>query len=93
MQSTQHTYQETRPLICLLTALLIGIMLPLAAHSQSPLIKSTECRAPAYLGKDWQETDFSKCTVDLSKIISGGPGKDGIPSIDQPVLCRSHKWT
>jgi hypothetical protein len=29
-------------------------------------------------------TDFSKHTVPLSEISSGGPGKDGIPAIDEP---------
>ncbi|HSM38512.1 MAG TPA: DUF3179 domain-containing protein, partial [Candidatus Limnocylindrales bacterium] len=29
-------------------------------------------------------TDFSRHTVPLSEIISGGPGKDVIPAIDQP---------
>jgi len=29
-------------------------------------------------------TDFSKRTVQLSDIFSGGPGKDGIPAIDDP---------
>ena len=29
-------------------------------------------------------TDFSKHSVPLSEISSGGPGKDGIPPIDEP---------
>ncbi|WP_298958948.1 DUF3179 domain-containing protein [uncultured Roseibium sp.] len=36
----------------------------------------------------WQRggfiTDFSKSTVDFKDIFSGGPPKDGIPSIDEP---------
>lgn len=32
----------------------------------------------------WPDTDFSRATVDLAEIRSGGPGKDGIPAIDQP---------
>jgi hypothetical protein len=31
-------------------------------------------------------TDFSKHTVPYSEILSGGPPKDGIPSIDEPVF-------
>ena len=31
-------------------------------------------------------TDFSKHTVSLSEIESGGPGKDGIPAIDAPAF-------
>ncbi len=32
----------------------------------------------------WPKTDFSRHSVPLEEIISGGPGKDGIPSIDDP---------
>jgi hypothetical protein len=32
----------------------------------------------------WPDTDFSRTTVDLGEIRSGGPGKDGIPAIDAP---------
>jgi len=31
-------------------------------------------------------TDFSKSNVDMARILSGGPPKDGIPSIDNPVF-------
>lgn len=30
----------------------------------------------------WPNTDFSRCTVLLDEIFAGGPGKDGIPAID-----------
>ncbi len=44
---------------------------------------------PAQAGPDswryaWPETDFSKTSVDFDEIISGGPPKDGIASIDAP---------
>ena len=32
------------------------------------------------------KTDFSKHSVPLSEISSGGPGKDGIPPIDEPAF-------
>jgi hypothetical protein len=32
----------------------------------------------------WPNTDFDKASVELSEIMSGGPPKDGIPSIDDP---------
>jgi len=35
-------------------------------------------------GQETWETDFTKRTVDLDEIISGGPPKDGIPAIDNP---------
>ncbi len=34
-------------------------------------------------GSRWS-TDFSKHSIDFSELLSGGPGKDGIPAIDEP---------
>ncbi len=34
----------------------------------------------------WGQTDFSKTSIDLKEILSGGPPKDGIPSIDKPIF-------
>ena len=39
---------------------------------------------PAAWQREWPRTDFSKTAVDYSEILSGGPPKDGIPSIDEP---------
>ncbi|MEW6582455.1 MAG: DUF3179 domain-containing protein [Actinomycetota bacterium] len=39
--------------------------------------------APAHLPGPWR-TDFSRHSVPLSEITSGGPPKDGIPAIDEP---------
>jgi len=33
---------------------------------------------------EWPHTDFSKKSVDFRDIISGGPGKDGIPAVLNP---------
>jgi hypothetical protein len=50
---------------------------------------SVESPAPTPRGRlsvpvsGWQ-TDFEIASVDFSEIISGGPGKDGIPAIDEP---------
>lgn len=37
---------------------------------------------------EWSRTDFSRHTVPLQEIKSGGPPKDGIPSIDAPRFER-----
>src|SRR5262249_2840269 len=37
---------------------------------------------------EWPHTDFSQHTVPLEEIKSGGPRKDGIPSIDMPSFER-----
>ncbi len=36
--------------------------------------------------KEWKQTDFSKSSIDFADILSGGPPKDGIPSIDKPLF-------
>ena len=43
----------------------------------------------------WPKTDFTKTSVDLTEIQSGGPKKDGIPAIDDPKFVSSAeagKW-
>jgi len=39
---------------------------------------------PLSWGWEWRRTDFSKRSVEFGEILSGGPPKDGIPSIDNP---------
>ena len=34
--------------------------------------------------REWPRTDFSKASVPLGEIMSGGPPKDGIPAVDRP---------
>ncbi len=33
---------------------------------------------------EWPNTDFDRTSIDFGEIMSGGPPKDGIPSIDDP---------
>ncbi len=54
-------------------AIFLLVLMPVAA-SANPLSWSRE----------WPKTDFSKRSVELGEIFSGGPPKDGIPSIDNP---------
>ncbi len=35
---------------------------------------------------EWPRTDFDQTSIDYSEILSGGPPRDGIPSIDAPVF-------
>ena len=37
----------------------------------------------------WSDTDFSRTSIDLNEIMSGGPAKDGIPSIDDPQFVEA----
>ena len=43
---------------------------------------------PARWQSEWPRTDFSKHIVPFSEIKSGGPPRDGIPSIDTPRFER-----
>ena len=56
-----------------LAALLLLTAMPAAADE-----------VPWTLKNAWPDTDFSRRTVELDSIRSGGPPKDGIPSIDEP---------
>jgi len=40
--------------------------------------------------KGWK-TNLSKRSIELSEIVSGGPGKDGIPALDDPKFISSDK--
>jgi hypothetical protein len=40
---------------------------------------------PARWARDWPQTDFTRTTVDLAEIFSGGPPRDGIPAIWEPA--------
>ncbi len=39
---------------------------------------------PERWARAWPQTDFTRTAVNLDEILSGGPPKDGIPSIDNP---------
>jgi hypothetical protein len=39
---------------------------------------------------EWSRTDFSKHSISFAEIRSGGPPKDGIPSIDAPRFEKLH---
>lgn len=41
---------------------------------------------PATWSREGWQTDFTKSSVDFAEIISGGPPRDGIPSIDDPIF-------
>jgi len=55
---------------------LAGTGAPARAASDADLI--------AYWKQEWPRTDFTRHTVPLQEIQSGGPPKDGIPAIDRP---------
>jgi hypothetical protein len=78
---TRHPLRMLRPV-----PLLPGLIAALCLLGQA---------APALEGNDpgawreaWPETDLAKASVDFDEIKEGGPPKDGIPAIDDPVFIR-----
>ena len=41
---------------------------------------------PDFWAQEGWKTDFSKMSIDPDEVLSGGPPKDGIPSIDDPTF-------
>ena len=63
------------------TTPLAAITLLVAAAVGTPAVAN-----PAAWQVEWPQTDFDQTLVDFSEILSGGPPKDGIPSIDAPTF-------
>lgn len=59
-------------------ALLAGLCLAVSAFSAA-------AQPERWRSEGWT-TDFSKSTIDFTSVMSGGPPKDGIPPIDDPVF-------
>lgn len=60
----------------------LAIAAALIAFVSSYLAVATA--SPEIWRAEWPRTDFTKYSIPLSEIRSGGPAKGGIPSIDQP---------
>ncbi|MFQ5746918.1 MAG: DUF3179 domain-containing protein [Gemmatimonadota bacterium] len=54
----------------------------LLAHVAPASGQSRDIRRLA--GRDAWRTDFTRASVPLAEVVSGGPSKDGIPAIDRP---------
>lgn len=67
-------YRLVAKLSCL-TVCLAGLLLAVEARAQSS----------DWLW-EWPDTDFDQTSVSFDEILSGGPSKDGIPAIDEPVF-------
>lgn len=69
----------------------IGRVWPGLAATLLSLHAASAQRPPA--ADSWR-TDFSRTTIDLAEVVSGGPPKDGIPAIDRPrfVTVAEASW-
>lgn len=60
--------------LCLICVVAYALVIKSSVFADSELRKNIE----------WRKTDFSKRSVNIEEIRSGGPPKDGIPAIDKP---------
>lgn len=66
----------------------LALALPLLC---APLLAAAN---PDFWKSEWPRTDFSKTSVESwTEIISGGPGKDGIPALDDPQFIEASAET
>ncbi len=63
---------------------LVGVAVVLLLSGFVHVIDEARAQTPTSWRWEWSKTDFKKTSIDLGEIISGGPPKDGIPSIDNP---------
>ena len=79
-------YHATIP--AMISSLTLTLILSLCGHAavaqETLLREASTCQISPSLQTQWPETDFRRCTIDLAEIRSGGPPKDGIPSLDMP---------
>jgi len=61
---------------CLLLLIVLVMIAPLSAWAEPTTWKR----------EGWTRTDFAKARIKWDEVLSGGPPKDGIPSIDTPIF-------
>ncbi|MEQ8964236.1 MAG: DUF3179 domain-containing protein [Azospirillaceae bacterium] len=66
---------------------LVGAVLVTVACLSTLIAATASALAqPSSWQREWPNTDFTRTTIDFDEVMSGGPPKDGIPSIDDPVF-------
>ena len=64
--------------------MMLSLLQPSIAKAQTLL---DDCGSPINISLlQWPQTDFTRCTVSLEEILSGGIGRDGIPAIDDVTI-------
>ncbi len=74
---------------------LVAIALVVVPQQYSLAQGDTNDCAPRRLTAGWPDTDWCTSSVDFDEVISGGPGKDGIPAITDPemqTLDEASEW-
>ncbi|MDJ0947302.1 MAG: DUF3179 domain-containing protein [Alphaproteobacteria bacterium] len=73
---------------CVTAPASVALVLLFALAALAPALAN-----PSSWKREWPKTDFSKTSVEFNEILSGGPPKDGIPSIDDPKFLPVEKIT
>ena len=68
-----------------------AFFLALAGFAMVALTAPPASAGPSSWKSEWPKTDFSRTAVDFNEILSGGPPKDGIPAIDDPLFVSLDK--
>ena len=68
------------------TSTLLALPFPGAVMAQSEQAEAQRLAG----GEEWR-TDFTRHSIPLSEIVSGGPPRDGIPPIDHPRFESAHQ--
>jgi hypothetical protein len=76
-RTDEGVWRPVAKALAMVTAL-VAVALPIVAVAQQTV--------PSGWAAEWPATDFERAAVDFGEIRSGGPPKDGIPSIDDPLF-------
>lgn len=76
--------------------IVIGMYIKIASRSEmvpsQSKTTSTSATIPKFLRDSFPKTDWSKSSPIIVNVLSGGPGKDGIPAIDFPKFVSIDKF-
>ena len=77
------TQERMNYVVIAIILIIIGFI---AFPSLFPNAQDSENCTPSRFSSQWRNTDFCNISIDLSEIISGGPPKDGIRAVDNPLM-------
>lgn len=66
----------------------VAVIMSIFAFGGALLASQADRELSARFGDTWPNTDFSRHTATASEFLSGGPARDGIPSVDNPRFER-----
>jgi len=64
-----------------LTFIIVAVFVTTVFSGMVPVVAA---EIPSSWSREWPQTNFSKTSIKFNEVLSGGPPKDGIASIDKP---------